>query len=345
MKQHVFWTVLAVVSGWAAVAAATGVSRVADGRWTETAAVSGPVAPLEWEHAGRIADGNGAPVTGERTLEVRLYGAAEGGDVLWGRQAPVLLDGDGNFSVRLMDALPALEGAPESTLAGVLLTGPAWIECSLAGEPSAMQPRAAVAAAPYALFADAAAGADGDFVVAASLVVAGATCVTNFSARDATAGGPVTVTGGLSVGGDLSADGGLKAAALEGIGPVPVGTIILWYGDSQNLPEGWKVCGELAGRFPVGAGGLYHVGETGGLARVALTMEQMPKHSHTIISHSSDNEYKKGDDKNRGIYHGYVDTATSYTGGDTSIGDKSGNGMEHENLPPYRALHYIQRVE
>lgn len=345
MKQRMFFAGLAVVSGLAAVAAATGFQRVADGRWTETAAESGLVAPLEWEHVGRIADGNGAPVTGAKTLEVRLYGAAEGGDVLWGRQAPVLLDGAGNFSVRLLDALPALEGAPESTLAGVLLAGPVWIECSLAGEPSAMQPRAAVAAAPYALFAGAAAGADSDFAVAASLVVAGETRVTDFSARDATSGGPVTVTGALSVDGNLSAAGGLKAAVLDGVGPMPVGAVILWYGDSQDLPEGWAVCGELAGRFPVGAGNLYKAGDTGGVAKVSLTMDQMPSHSHTIISHSSDDEYKKGTDKNRGVYHGYADSATEYTGGDASIGGKSGNGMEHENLPQYRALHYIQRVE
>lgn len=345
MKQHVFSAGLAIVSGLAAVAAAAGFQRVADGRWTETAAESGLVAPLEWEHAGRIADGNGEPVTGAKTLEVRLYGAAEGGDVLWGRQAPVLLDGDGNFSVRLMDALPALEGAPESSLAEVLLAGPAWIECSLAGGPSAMQPRAAVAAAPYALFAGAAAGADPDFAVAASLVVAGETRVSDLAARDATAGGPVTVTGGLSVGGDLSAAGGLKAAALDGVGPVPVGAVILWYGDSRDLPEGWAVCGELAGRFPVGAGRLYHAGDTGGVAKVALAMEQMPPHSHSIVSHSSDDEYKKGHDKNRGIYHGYMDAATEYAGGDSSLGENAGNGMEHENLPPYRALHFIKRVE
>jgi hypothetical protein len=336
MEKTVFWAVLAGMAVWTEAA---GLPVAADGRWSGTRAERGLVAPLEWEHAGRIADADGSPVTGERTLAVRLYGTAEGGEVLWGRKAPVFLDANGNFSVRLVDALPALDGAPESFLAEALAAGPLWIECTLEGEGTAMQPRAAVAAAPYALFAGAAAGASGDFAVAGSLAVAGETHAGALSARDATAASAVEVTGNLSVGGDLSAAGGLEAEAFEGVGPVPVGTIILWYGDDARLPDGWAVCEELAGRFPVGAGGQYKAGDTGGKAGVVLAADEMPPHSHSVTYRSNDDMYKTGIDTDNGVWHGSADAWTGNAGGDSG-----GNTQAHENLPPYRALHYIQRV-
>lgn len=62
--------------------------------------------------------------------------------------------------------------------------------------------------------------------------------------------------------------------------------IILWDGDEQNPPAGWKVCDgtngtpDLRNRFIVGAGDTYSVGSTGGSASVTLSSTQIPQHSH-----------------------------------------------------------------
>jgi microcystin-dependent protein len=51
---------------------------------------------------------------------------------------------------------------------------------------------------------------------------------------------------------------------------------------------GWAVCNgdngtpDLRDRFPVGAGGNYNVGDTGGTDTVALTVAEMPQHSHVV---------------------------------------------------------------
>lgn len=313
----------------------------ADGFWAAPMAESGADTALEWEWGGRIADDNGKPVTGEQTLEVRLYGEAEGEDVLWGRQVTTLLDADGHFGVRLSDALPALEGTPETPLKEVLVGTTCWIECSLSEHGSAMVPRAAVAASPYAMFAEVAAGAREDFEAANSLSVSGVTTAGSLSGGDAVSSGAVKVRDGLSVGGDATMGGGLRAASFTGVGAMPVGSIILWFGSSDQPPEGWAFCDgengtpDLRGRFPVGAGGQYAVGATGGAATVTLETKHLPKHSHG---------YELRDDGNRDAASGADENDSVWHGDKTVSSGAEGGGQAHENLPPYRALQYIMRV-
>lgn len=69
---------------------------------------------------------------------------------------------------------------------------------------------------------------------------------------------------------------------------MPSGGIIMWSGASNNIPDGWALCNgqngtpDLRGRFIVGAGGSYEVGNTGGQEKVTLTVEQLPTHSHGV---------------------------------------------------------------
>ena len=342
MKKALVWACTAgLVLGAAATAGAGPRKVLADGRWSVQEVVAGPLVPPVWEHVGRILDASGNPVTGGQTLEVRLYDAADGGNVVWGRQTPVLLDADGAFSVRLVDALPNLDGAPTASLPDVLAAGTVWIECTVAGHSSAMAPRAAVGANPYALFADEAAGARGDFDVAGSLHVLGQTQSPNLTGRDATATGGVDVSGQMHVAGDVSLEGGLKAGAISGIGAVPVGTIILWYGDAGSVPAGWAVCDgdngtpDMRGRFPVGAGNKYAPGDTGGAASVTLTADQMPGHSHGYeLRDDGNRDAASGADCNDGVWHGDKSAISASAGGD----------QPHENRPPYKAIHFIMRV-
>ena len=70
---------------------------------------------------------------------------------------------------------------------------------------------------------------------------------------------------------------------------VPTGAIILWYGNSGNVPTGWAICDgangtpNLQGKFVVCSGSSqnsYAVDATGGQNFPTLTVEQIPQHVH-----------------------------------------------------------------
>lgn len=349
MKKAVLLAgVAGLVLGVAATAGAGGRQVIADGRWTQQDVSPKMLQPLVWEYTGRILDSYGHPVTGKMDMTVQLYDAELVGNLLWERVAPVNVDGTGTFSVRLMDSLEAPEGAPEASLADVLAAGPVWIECSIQqyGDNEDLLPRAAVAANPYALFADEAAGSRGDFDVAGSLRVAGATQAQNLDARDATSTGAVDVANQLHVGGNVSLAGGLQAGSLSGVGAVPVGTIIMWYSDAASVPSGWALCDgtdgrpDMRGRFPVGAGNQYRPGDTGGAESVSLSVNELPSHSHGYELRDDNNrDLAHGADRNDGVWHG----DTGATSGSAGGGD-DGTADPHENRPPFKAIHFIMRV-
>ena len=72
----------------------------------------------------------------------------------------------------------------------------------------------------------------------------------------------------------------------EGAGAVPIGGIIMWSGIA--VPPGWALCDgnngtpDLKGKFIVGTGGTYTIGNTGGADTVTLSEAQMPRHNHNI---------------------------------------------------------------
>ncbi|MEG4304909.1 hypothetical protein [Microcoleus sp. D3_18a_C4] len=130
--------------------------------------------------------------------------------------------------------------------------------------------------------------------------------------------------------------------------PVITGMIIMWSGSIANIPSGWALCdGEnntpnLKGRFIVGAGGTYDVGETGGSKEVTLTIDQIPSHNHDA------GEFKQ-------LLQKHPDGRNSYSGkDDRTVGEPNlknadeiqpaGGGMPHENRPPYYALAYIMKL-
>lgn len=67
---------------------------------------------------------------------------------------------------------------------------------------------------------------------------------------------------------------------------VPQGSIIPWYGDKANIPDGFALCDgtkgtpDLRNRFLVGAGSNYAFGDTGGEDQVTLTGTQIGNHYH-----------------------------------------------------------------
>ena len=101
-------------------------------------------------------------------------------------------------------------------------------------------------------------------------------------------------------------DAALKAA-------VPAGLIAAWSGAASAVPAGWALCDgangtpDLRGRFLVGAGGDYAVGDAGGAAT-----EELSAYSHTGGSVF-------------GTFYAY-------------------DAVSHDNRPPYYALCFIMKL-
>lgn len=77
--------------------------------------------------------------------------------------------------------------------------------------------------------------------------------------------------------------------ALRSEGSALIGEIKMWYGAINEIPPGFALCNgqngtpDMRGRFPVGAGATYELGDTGGNNTVALSSSQMPAHKHVIL--------------------------------------------------------------
>ena len=309
------------------------------------------VAPPEPMHAGfayqgllRDAQGKELP-SGERskTVEFRLYSQASGGEALWGRAQPVLLDTNGLFVVEISDAVgTALENAAGTNLASVLASGAGtslYLGLTVA-EPDAAEiaPRQRLVPVPFATIASDATGASGDFAVAGAATAGGATVSGLLDARS------------------LSVSGGAKASSVavagsivSGDGTIPLGGIIPWSGATTAVPDGWALCNgqtvngrktpDLRDRFVVGAGGEYQPNATGGVARVTLTVEQMPAHTHDYKFTGADLALSWDNDNY------FYDASRHYPdNGNTKTTESRGGNQPHENRPPYYALCYIMRV-
>jgi microcystin-dependent protein len=163
--------------------------------------------------------------------------------------------------------------------------------------------------------------------------------------------------------------------------PVPVGFIGMWSGSIVSIPTGWALCDgtngtpDLRDRFIVGAGSTYSVGNTGGSASVALTVAQLPSHTHSITASTGSAGAHTHTITDPGHTHGYVNNTSgaSGTGGTaatslqnsttdssttgisinsdgahthtvTATAANTGSGQAHENRPPYFALAYIMKT-
>lgn len=129
---------------------------------------------------------------------------------------------------------------------------------------------------------------------------------------------------------------------------VPSGLISMWSG--SVVPAGWYLCDgtngtpDLRNRFIVGAGDEYEIGVTGGEKTHALSVSEMPSHTHEI---------KLWSDISTGSnFTGLVDgdgneiktDVNRYTGEHTYPTESIGGGEAHENRPPYYALAYIMKA-
>ncbi|MCF7838210.1 MAG: hypothetical protein K9N49_06230 [Candidatus Marinimicrobia bacterium] len=154
-------------------------------------------------------------------------------------------------------------------------------------------------------------------------------------------------TGGAQFDSAVAVTGNLTVSApsrLDGNGTIPIGGIIPWSGAQSAIPDGWALCDggvhaghatpDLRNLFVVGAGSHYTVGATGGENAHRLTVDELPRHTHS---------YTRYDELKGYVAHGtggyfwrYAqDKQTSHAGGNAP----------HENRPPFYALCLIMRVK
>lgn len=142
---------------------------------------------------------------------------------------------------------------------------------------------------------------------------------------------------------------------------VPQGVVVAWSGEVSKIPTGWKLCDgnngqpinginipDLRGRFVVGvAPGKYEMKATGGSDSHTLTIDQMPRHTHTIQARANGDGWcntppcglkstdrQPQDDK----YAVITDTSPM-----TTIA-MTGSGQAFDIRPLYYALAYIIKV-
>ena len=139
------------------------------------------------------------------------------------------------------------------------------------------------------------------------------------------------------------------------------GMIILWYGNTGNIPGGWVLCDgnnstpDLRDRFVIGAGNPDHTpGSTGGSNSVTLSEANLPSHRHFVVSNSlggqnrtnsnvsANNQVRKG----TGAGNLFESYNLASTGSEAAAGRSSavGSGTPFDNRPLYHALCYIMKT-
>lgn len=118
----------------------------------------------------------------------------------------------------------------------------------------------------------------------------------------------------------------------------PVGSIYLSM-DNKN-PEIlfggiWQ---QLQDRFLLGAGDDYVAGTIGGEKMHTLTINELPTHTHEISVASTNTGNNSASNTIR-----FNNNDTSFV--DSVVAQNTGNGIEHNNMPPYLVVYMWQRVK
>lgn len=179
----------------------------------------------------------------------------------------------------------------------------------------------------------------------------------------------------LNVSNNLEVDENVTAREFKGFGIMPIGSVTAWLGNlsgTPSLPSGWVM---LNGQNLTGCSCVYEgiimpnlngnnsflrgnetsSGSEGGKDNVSLTMEEMPKHSHSINDPGHNHAPSDG---NRFVTSGSTTTAgsgfiTVYRTVVTSTNTKTtgitvnenGSSQAHENNPEYYSVIWIMRVK
>ena len=119
----------------------------------------------------------------------------------------------------------------------------------------------------------------------------------------------------------------------------PIGSYY-WSEQSTNPSElfggRWE---QVKDRFVLAAGDNYSVGEVGGEAIHTLTVEELPKHRHTVGGNN-----KSGEAPQHEVYFD-ASIINETTGSWYAFTSFTGGGQPHNNMPPYIVAYCFKRVE
>ena len=147
----------------------------------------------------------------------------------------------------------------------------------------------------------------------------------------------------VSAAGDLSYNSSNGQFSVSVPSAFVSGMIILWSGNTGNIPSGFVLCDgnngtpNLTDRFIVGAGAAYSPGATGGNDQQTLSLSQMPSHSHTINNHNhSFSASATTGNPNTSLTGSVTRIAETYAGAGTASGIFSKTGNISSPLTPSR---------
>lgn len=144
----------------------------------------------------------------------------------------------------------------------------------------------------------------------------------------------------------------IKAIAPKG-DSMPSGSVIIWSGPADEIPEGWALCDgkngtpDLRSNFVWGYNPekdeSWPVGETGGAEKVALVTNEVPNHSHVLdIMYGAKSTISTSSSGSKYALIGDGGTTTVGTG---LIRNVSGTtSTPHNNMPPFMVLCYIMKL-
>jgi len=113
----------------------------------------------------------------------------------------------------------------------------------------------------------------------------------------------------------------------------PVGSIYMSVNSTNPGTLFGGTWSQLKDRFLLGAGNTYTNGNTGGAATVTLTVNQMPKHSHTVYRSTE-----------TGSFFGLTGVSPSQTTQYAVNTTEAGNNEAHNNMPPYLVVYMWKRT-
>ena len=147
---------------------------------------------------------------------------------------------------------------------------------------------------------------------------------------------------------------------------IPVGTIVMWYGSTQNIPYGWEICDgtasvhnpsilkpDLMGRFPIGLSQVdtayTRPGAKGGNNQLTLELNNIPQHAHVYTADAnSAGKFGSVETGFPNVYSGSTEKVSGTAGAAGDQGEaqayltsKVGGSKPVDNRPAYTVVCFI----